>query len=187
MPFRSSTTKNWVYRIPARPVTLAPRLSVELRSLRLRDIGLCQMRRLRRFYRGMDWAILALRRLDRGTRLWCVLHDGELVHVSWTAMGRACRRYHFVPADGCLIGPCVTAASARGQGLYPWVLQCICAAPPAARGGFWVFNDEQNVVSGRGIVRAGGEMAGWFERCTSWWGMRARIDYTPTPGAGATS
>lgn len=174
-------SRHIVYRFPDAPVTLAPARPVETRVLRIGALRWSSVRDLQRFYGSATWAVLALRNADRLSRIWCVYLDGLLVHVTWVVGGRACRRYHFIPKNGCMIGPCITSSAARGQRIYPWVLQCVVASHPKPPGGFWIFHEEDNAASRQGILRAGGVVVGHFNMKTRFHGMLATVDYLPLP------
>lgn len=65
--------------------------------------------------------------------------------------------YKFAFMDDCRgihIGPCFTYEEYRGQGLYPYLLQKVILGLKGKQN-FYIFCDERNIASKKGIEKAG--------------------------------
>jgi len=105
------------------------------------------------------------RRLDRGDLCYGAWLGGELAHYSWVQRGGD----HVIDPAGVTVAVddgdvwiynCRTGDAFRGKGLYPRTLARIlddAFAAGAQRA--WIYNEESNAASERGIVRAG------FQQC----------------------
>ena len=142
-----------------------------------------QLWRIARFTHIRTFLYLYLRNLTSKTSLVLVRRGDELVHVSWVVPGTRSGRYRFIPNDAYMIGPCVTAASARGCGIYPWVLGQIANGSSMPPGGFWIFCRQSNTASIRGIEKTQAEKLGSFVVVKTWWGLRKSVHYTITKGS----
>lgn len=91
-----------------------------------------------------------------GYSIYCVRQGHEIVHSSYVITNNP--RFGFMGRDDLEIGPCWTAESRRGRGIYPAVLSRIARDHPGVR--LWMFAGEGNVGSQRGIERAGFEAVG---------------------------
>jgi|LFRM01.2.fsa_nt_gb RimJ/RimL family protein N-acetyltransferase len=60
------------------------------------------------------------------------------------------------------IGPCWTAEKYRGKGIYPYILGCILN--DYLRKDVYIFCDEKNYSSIKGIQKVGFELCGYGER-----------------------
>jgi len=58
------------------------------------------------------------------------------------------------------IGPCWTDADYRGQGIYPTVLRYILSTFKGQFRKFFIFTDEDNIASQKGIIKAGFKLVG---------------------------
>ncbi|WP_437286982.1 GNAT family N-acetyltransferase [Sorangium sp. So ce406] len=105
-----------------------------------------------------------LEALSQGQRAFGVLRDGRAVQVCWL---RPAAPEEVPPgAEGApawVIADCVTARRARGQGLYPRVLRAVRAAIPPGEACF-IYTNDWNVASQRGILKAGFQPASIRER-----------------------
>ncbi|WP_433930656.1 GNAT family N-acetyltransferase [Sorangium cellulosum] len=105
-----------------------------------------------------------LEALSQGQRAFGVLRDGRAVQVCWL---RPAAPEEIPPgAEGApvwVISDCVTARRARGQGLYARVLRAVRAAIPPGEACF-IYTNDWNVASQRGILKAGFQPASIRER-----------------------
>jgi len=88
--------------------------------------------------------------------------DGErLVAVHWVSTDKEVNGLVPLEEGDFVIGPCATAPSHRGRGIYPAVLSCICAERRSRgeRRAFMVVAQD-NHASIRGIEKAGFRRAG---------------------------
>lgn len=83
--------------------------------------------------------------------IYALLADGKLIHVSHV-FGKSWR-YSFMNKNDILIGMCWTNPDFRGQGIYPSVIKRIASDYRERR--IWIYCDERNISSVRGIEKAG--------------------------------
>jgi hypothetical protein len=86
--------------------------------------------------------------------------SGRLVHYSWVQLSgshfiRKARRDVDIKAGEFWIYECLTSPSARGLGIYPYVLTVICRDHLRSGGEGFIYTSEDNVTSQRGILKAG--------------------------------
>ncbi len=86
--------------------------------------------------------------------------SGRLVHYSWVQLSgshwiRKAARYVDIKPGEFWIYECLTSPSARGLGIYPYVLTVISRDHLRNGGGGFIYTSEQNVTSQRGILKAG--------------------------------
>jgi RimJ/RimL family protein N-acetyltransferase len=102
-----------------------------------------------------------LKRLLRGDRCYTVCLDGRLAHYSWVQRSGShpiLEAGTSVPviAGGFWIYHCMTAAWARGRGIYPSTLIRIVRDHfDAGCSTAWIYTARENIASQRGILRAG--------------------------------
>lgn len=95
--------------------------------------------------------------------LYCVMNDkNEVIHKS-TRIGK-CYKFNFLKKNEYEIGPCYTSESFRGKGIYPFVLNQIISDNPNAN--YYMFIDEKNFSSIRGVEKAGFMLIGQIKRCS---------------------
>jgi RimJ/RimL family protein N-acetyltransferase len=102
-----------------------------------------------------------LRRLSRGDRCYTVRLDGRLAHYSWVQASGS----HPITEAGMSIPVgngelwiyhCMTAAWARGKGIYPATLTRIAGDYfEAGCHSAWIYTTRENTASQKGILRAG--------------------------------
>jgi hypothetical protein len=100
------------------------------------------------------------RRLSDATRCFVVEAEGLLLHASWVttlaAWTRELNSYVKPPTGDAYIYESFTRADARGRGVYPFALNCICAtlgSEGISRA--WVAAEEDNPASAKAITKAG--------------------------------
>ena len=86
--------------------------------------------------------------------------SGRLVHYSWVQVSgshfiRKARRYVDIKPGEFWIYECLTSPSARGLGIYPYVLTVIRRDHLRSGGEGFIYTSEDNVTSQRGILKAG--------------------------------
>jgi hypothetical protein len=129
--------------------------------------------------RGLEWELLSpeavpglldvgafdveegLRRLLRGDRCYTVRVDGRLAHYSWVQASG----WHPITEAGISVPVesgelwiyhCMTAAWARGKGIYPATLTRIAGDYfEAGCHTAWIYTTRENRASQKGILRAG--------------------------------
>lgn len=82
--------------------------------------------------------------------------EGTLIHSSYVIP--KCYKFPFLRGGGyhdIEIGPCVTAAAYRGQGLYPYVLSRILEKELEANDKAYMIVDDKNIASKRGVQKVG--------------------------------
>lgn len=80
------------------------------------------------------------------------IQDGEVIlHMSYVIPPNY--KYPFLGRDDLAIGPCNTVPSARGKGLYPWMLEYIINDNKTKN--FYMFIREENSASIKGVLKAG--------------------------------
>lgn len=90
-------------------------------------------------------------------QLYCYRENDELVHTSYVIP--KCCKFPFMGKDDYEIGPCFTFPKFRGKGYYPKMLKHICSNIGSEKSTFYMFVDENNLSSTKGIEKAG------FQRC----------------------
>ena len=88
--------------------------------------------------------------------IYVVRTDEAIVHTSYLLSKNV--KFAFMGARDLEIGPCWTHHQHRGRGIYPAILSRIRKDHPAKR--LWIFCDEDNLSSRKGIERAGFTFAG---------------------------
>jgi GNAT superfamily N-acetyltransferase len=99
------------------------------------------------------------RRMADGHRAWAAWRDDTIVAWGWVAtqhaeLGELQFRF-IIPEGDRYLWNFVTVPSARGQGLYPRLLDAILQAEGREASRFWIAWAPENHASGSGIVRAG--------------------------------
>ena len=89
--------------------------------------------------------------------------DNDIIHKS-ARIGK-CYKLNFLNKDEYEIGPCYTTKSWRGKGIYPFVLKQIISDVPMAN--YYMFVDEKNLSSIRGVEKAGFTAIGKIKRCSN--------------------
>ena len=79
--------------------------------------------------------------------------EGKLVHYSYVV--EKCWKFPFLQKADFEIGPCETAFEFRGQGIYPYVLSCICKNKLRESNCAYMIVDSNNISSIRGITKCG--------------------------------
>jgi hypothetical protein len=105
-----------------------------------------------------------LEAVRQGQRAFGIVSDGRVLQVCWL---REAGSDDVIPdrksGRAWVIADCVTARRARGQGLYPKVLAAIRAMIPSDDACF-IYTNDWNIASQRGIVKAGFQPAAIRER-----------------------
>lgn len=90
-------------------------------------------------------------------RIFYALHEGKIVHYS--VVLPKFFKFPFMNPGDLEIGPCWTHGEYRGKGIYPFVLASILRTLRKQGRSFFIFSDENNTASQKGILKAG------FTRC----------------------
>ena len=93
---------------------------------------------------------------QKSFELYVVRCGGAVAHTSYVLTRNL--KFAFMQPDDVVIGPCWTHGDFRGRGIYPAVLGRIARDYDGTR--LWIFCDEDNVSSRKGIERAGFAFAG---------------------------
>lgn len=89
---------------------------------------------------------------------YCLGDDGSVIHTSYVHPKTV--KFPFLDSDDYVIGPCQTVKAFRGQGYYPRVLRYIAMLPEYAGRNIYIFVNEDNHASVRGIEKAGFKFCG---------------------------
>ena len=93
---------------------------------------------------------------------YVVTDKNEIVHTSYL-LGK-CYKFPFMSKNDYEIGPCVTKKQFRGKGIYPNVIRYIISDVKDKAKTLYMFCNESNYASIRGIVKAGFKDDGNLER-----------------------
>lgn len=85
-------------------------------------------------------------------RIVYVTDNGNVVHTSYLIP--KCIKFPFLCKGDYEIGPCYTAPSYRGRGIYPAVLRYICTNVGNDNTNFYMIVSDTNAPSVRGIEKA---------------------------------
>jgi hypothetical protein len=150
---------------------------------------LCKVQEISKHVRGqiaqlqsyLYYMYLRLRYGTSETLLGLAWHDKKLAHASWIIPAEACKaRYDFIPKGNYIIGPCRTSSCYKGQGIFPFVLQQLVSCLPG-RQECWIFANEDNIASLKGISKAGAKKVGTFVHTRVLWGIFSHLKYSPGP------
>lgn len=124
------------------------------------------------FFTG-DRLQTARKRIKAGDQPHVARIDGRLAHVAWVGqrdriVATEVGTENEIPleASATVIFDCWTPPSARGQGVYPWVIRELAAA--ASTSTAWIYCEARNLASRRGIEKAGFVPAGRMWRTVRW-------------------
>lgn len=96
------------------------------------------------------------------TKVVYVEKDGKVIHTSLVVS--KCFKFPFMIKGDYEIGPCVTKAEYRGQGVYPSVLNHITSSYGDEGTNFYMLVHETNLPSIRGVEKAGFERISTVEK-----------------------
>ena len=88
--------------------------------------------------------------------------DSQVVHYS--VVLPKCYKFPFMNKKDIEIGPCWTHPDYRGKGIYPKMLNVICNRFAKNKENAWIFCEENNHASQRGILKAGFSFVGKGEK-----------------------
>jgi RimJ/RimL family protein N-acetyltransferase len=111
---------------------------------------------------GTDSRSTFAARLSETTSCFLVAEEKKLLHATWVTTRSAWTRELggnlLVPEGDCYVYESFTRADARGRGIYPFALQCICArAGGLGIKRIWVGVEADNPASLRAVTKAGFE------------------------------
>jgi hypothetical protein len=113
---------------------------------------------------------------SNGTRLLMLYLSNKLVHVQWIVSGKSIgKRYPFVKSHQWAIISCLTSVHARGLGIYPWALRVVKQSGIA--GNYFIWAEEKNVASLKGIEKAGGRQIASFTQVKRLHGLLSKVVY----------
>ena len=95
--------------------------------------------------------------------IYFVEDNGEIVHTSYV-LGK-CFKFKFMKKNDIEIGPCYTEKTHRGKGLYSETLHTICYERKPLMTNIYIFVDENNVPSIKGIEKSNFEFVGFLKKC----------------------
>lgn len=84
--------------------------------------------------------------------IYFVENNREIVHTSYV-LGN-CFKFKFMKKNDIEIGPCYTNKEYRGKGIYPEVLRTICYERKSLITNIYIFVDENNISSIKGIEKS---------------------------------
>lgn len=94
--------------------------------------------------------------------IYFVENNREIVHTSYV-LGN-CFKFRFMKKGDIEIGPCYTNKEHRGKGIYPEVLRKICSERNNQNTNIYIFVEENNISSIRGIEKSGFEFVGILKK-----------------------
>lgn len=108
-------------------------------------------------------------RIRSGNVPYVAFLKDELVAYGWSAWRRAAigeLEIEFeIPAGNRYLWDFVTLPAQRGKGIYTRLLQEIVTVESALAGRFWIGHDLENRASGKGLTKAGFQVAGEVWMC----------------------
>ncbi len=141
---------------------LEPKIEVDTKLLRLRDVTAQQWSQLRQLQGRFTTSYLKWRYGSPKTYILLAFAEGELAHVEWVVPAQKIRsRYLFVTEDSYLIISCLTSPRFRGLGIYPAQLRKVVQSDIQAQI-YWGLSACGNTPSLKGIHKAGGVKTGEF-------------------------
>lgn len=154
-----------------------PKTDKKFKLCEVREISKNVRRQITQLQGYLYCTYLRLRYGCAETFLGLVWDNRKLVHVSWVIPAKICNtRYSFIPKGRYVIGPSSTSPDYRGQHIFPYVLQQVVSCLPKCQE-FWIFANEENTPSLRGIKKAGGQKIGTFIHIRLLWGLFSRVKY----------
>lgn len=84
--------------------------------------------------------------------IYYVENDNNIIHTSYVS-GK-CFKFRFMKKGDIEIGPCYTNKEHRGKGIYPEVLRTICYERKSLITNIYIFVDENNISSIKGIEKS---------------------------------
>lgn len=94
--------------------------------------------------------------------IYYVISDNQIIHTSFV-LGK-CYKFPFMKKGEYEIGPCITEREYRGKGIYPSVIKKIIADNTEKGKVFYMFCNEKNLSSIKGILKAGFREDGILEK-----------------------
>lgn len=107
----------------------------------------------------------------KGTKVMLAWEGSKLAHVTWILPVANCiKKYGFLPHQDFIIGPCTTSPEYKGKNIFPHVIMSILNRY-SATSTFWIFSNENNIPSIKGIKKTTAKEVGIFVHKRYLWGM----------------
>ena len=101
------------------------------------------------FWVELRWAVVSFFQYQ----IYYVEKNGRVVHTSYCTPKSF--KFPFMKKGDYHIGPCHTAETERGKGLYPAVLEKIAENKQTEKNRLYMIVEQSNVSSAAGVVKAG--------------------------------
>lgn len=174
-----SEEKNIVFNLLPGQIstTVCAAAKVDTKLVQMNQLTPLQWRELKQLQGQFGGTYLRFRYGSPYTYILLAYVEKTLAHIEWIVpAGKIRARYPFVTEGSYSIISCLTARNFQGLRIYSSQLQHITKMG-ISNNEYWIWADEENLASLKGIKRAGAVEVGSFLQRKWLWGLISKIDY----------